>query len=418
MLRYVIPAYCLPDEVIDADIRLIEQCGVRILTNSRIESAEALVEQGYDAVLLASGAWAAARMHIPGEEHHGAIDGISFLRSVNDGAAPAVGPRVVVVGGGDTAIDAARVCRRLGADVVQIYRRSRGEMPATEEEISAAIEEGVKIEFLTAPVGIGANALTCVRMKLGLPDASGRRRPEPVAGSEFTIAVDTVIAAIGQRPEVPARNLARRPDGAIEADSATLATASVGIFAGGDAAGGPATIIHAIAHGRRAAAGIDRFLGGSGDLEQFAREKPDAELKDAAAREDRRRAFAAAPVPERLAGFSLAEQCYDPRTAMDEARRCLSCDLRVFAVRIDAALCKDCGYCKEVCGLNVFDRSTEYNANGYRFYVAERAENCVGCFRCSDICPDFAIEVADMGEAQRSKCHCSVTVREPVVVPR
>jgi NAD-dependent dihydropyrimidine dehydrogenase PreA subunit len=283
-------------------------------------------------------------------------------------------------------------------------------MPATEEEITAAIEEGVKIEFLTAPISIGIDTLTCVRMTLGTPDASGRRRPEPVAGREYTIPADTIIVAIGQRPDIPARDVILGVDGGVEANPATLATSAAGIFAGGDAVGGPATIIHAIAQGRRASAAIDRFLGGSGDLECFARNKPEAELKDTALRGLRRRECGAAPLPERLGGFALVEECYNLRTAMDEASRCLSCDLRVFEVRVDAALCKDCGYCREVCGLNVFGRSTEFNASGYRSYVAQRAENCIGCFCCSDICPDFAIEIIDTGGLHRTGTCCAATV--------
>jgi NADPH-dependent glutamate synthase beta subunit-like oxidoreductase len=151
MLRYGIPEYRLPDAIVDADIGLIEKAGVNILTGRRVASAEALLGQGYDAVLIASGAWRAARMGIPGEDGPGVIKGIAYLEAVNAGTPPAIGAKVVVVGGGDTAIDAARVSRRLGAEVVQIYRRTRAEMPAGAEEVDAAIEEGVKMEFLTAP---------------------------------------------------------------------------------------------------------------------------------------------------------------------------------------------------------------------------------------------------------------------------
>ncbi len=177
MLRYGIPEYRLPDEIVDADIRLIEKSGVKILTGKRVASAEALLEQGYDAVFIASGAWRAASIGIPGEDGPEVIKGIAFLEAVNAGAHPAIGAKVIVVGGGDTAIDAARVSRRLGAEVVQVYRRTRAEMPASEEEVEAAIEEGVKMEFLTAPLRIDQGVMTLH------PHGARRRRCERQAAT-------------------------------------------------------------------------------------------------------------------------------------------------------------------------------------------------------------------------------------------
>ena len=224
MLRYGIPEYRLPDEIVDADIRHIEETGVRIRTGKRVASAEALLDQGYDAVLIASGAWRATRLGIPGEDAPEVIKGIAFLEAVNAGAPPAIGAKVIVVGGGDTAVDAARVSRRLGAEVVQIYRRTRAEMPAGAEEVDAAIEEGVKMEYLTAPLGMEGGVMTCIRMALGAADASGRPRPEPVAGSGFRIAADTVIMAIGQEVDVPTRAVEREKSGVVRADPESLAT--------------------------------------------------------------------------------------------------------------------------------------------------------------------------------------------------
>jgi len=395
MLRYGIPAYRLPDAVVDADIGLIEKCGVKILTGQRVASAEALLQQGYHAVFIACGAWRAARLGIPGEDTQGVIKGIAFLEAVNAGAAPAIGAKVIVVGGGDTAIDAARVSRRLGAEVVLVYRRTRAEMPASAEEIDAAVEEGVQMEFLAAPLRIDQGVMTCLRMALGVADASGRRRPEAIPGSEFSISANTVILAIGQEVEVPAQTVVREKNGVVRADADTLATSVPGIFAGGDAVSGPATIIDAIAHGRRASAAIDRFLGGNGDLERFASRKPIAEPLPAAARGSARTAWHSLPASARLASFAVVEQAYDRQSATREASRCLSCDLLSYDVRIDAALCKDCGYCREVCALDVFARSDEFNASGYRPYVAARADNCIGCLRCLYICPDFAISISN-----------------------
>jgi NADPH-dependent glutamate synthase beta subunit-like oxidoreductase len=407
MLRHGIPAYRLPDAVVDADVGLIEAAGVKILTGRRVSSAEALLEQGYDAVFIASGAWRAARVGIPGEDGTEVLEGIAFLEAVNAGAAPAIGAKVIVVGGGDTAIDAARVSRRLGAEVVLVYRRTRAEMPASEEEIEAAIEEGVKMEFLTAPQRMNRDVMRCIRMALGAADASGRPRPEPVAGSEFDIGTQSVIMAIGQEVEVPAQTVVLEKNGAVRTDRASLATSVPGIFAGGDAATGPASIITAIAQGRAGSAAIDRFLGGKGDLERFAGKKPAAEAHAPAAFGSRRKAWHSISAQTRLGSFALVEEAYGKETAIDEAQRCLSCDLLAYAVQVDAALCKDCGYCKQVCELNVFARSDDFNASGYRPYVAANAENCIGCLRCLYICPDFAVSVVNLLESCQASAECT-----------
>ncbi|MBE0619810.1 MAG: FAD-dependent oxidoreductase, partial [Burkholderiales bacterium] len=399
MLRYGIPSYRLPDEIVDADIRLIEASGVKIITRKRVAAAESLLDEGYDAVFIASGAWRAARMGIPGEDGTGVIKGIAFLAAVNAGRPPAIGAKVIVVGGGDTAIDAARASRRLGAEVALLYRRTRAEMPASAEEVEAAIEEGVSMEFLAAPLRMERGMTTCIRMALGAADASGRPRPEPVAGSEFGIAADTVIMAIGQEVEIPAQAIACEKNGVVRADPASLATSVPGIYAGGDAVSGPASIIDAIAQGRRAGAAIDRFLGGSGDLERFASGKPPADAHTPAPRGSARKQWQNLSVAARLDGFALVEQAYTEQTAMAEASRCLSCDLSAYAVNVTAALCKDCGYCKDVCAFEVFVRSDEFNASGYRPYVAAKAENCIGCLRCLYICPDFAISIGKLRES-------------------
>jgi NADPH-dependent glutamate synthase beta subunit-like oxidoreductase len=399
MLRHGIPAYRLDDAIVDADIRIIESAGVRIHTGQRVDAAEALLERGYDAAFVASGAWRATRVGIPGEETASVISGIAFLEAVNAGKPPSVGARVVVIGGGDTAIDAARAGRRLGAEVVQIYRRAREQMPASDEEIRAAIEEGVQVEFLVAPVAVAPGALRCVRMALGVADADGRPRPEPVAGTEFSLAADTVIVAVGQEVDAPLLEAAREASGAVRADAASLATPVRGLFAGGDAVTGPATIIDAIAQGRRASAAIDRFLGGDGDLERFARARPAALPPDSAPRGSSRETWQQEQATSRITSFALVEKAYEPAAAMREATRCLSCDLLAFDVQVNAAACKDCGYCDEVCRLDVFTRSDAFNAGGYHPYAAAHPERCIGCLRCLYICPDFAITISDRGVA-------------------
>jgi len=399
MLRYGIPGYRLPDDVVDADIRLIEQCGVNIVTGKRVTAAEALLEEGYHAVLIASGAWRPVTMGIPGERGANVINGISFLEAVNAGGSPAIGAKVVIIGGGDTAIDAARASRRLGAQVAQLYRRTRAEMPASAEEIEAALEEGVSMEFLVAPLRIDKGVVTCTRMALGVPDETGRPRPEPIPKSEFKIAASTVIVAIGQSVDVPARHVARTSSGTVRANAATLTTSVKDVFAGGDAVSGPASIIDAIAQGRAASAAIDRFLGGKGDLDRWTGTNADIDRGESAPRGTARRPWQHIGAESRLGSFALVECAYDTASAMQEAARCLSCDRLAYEVKIDPALCKDCGYCKEVCALDVFTRSDDFNASGYRPYAATQPQSCIGCLKCLYICPDFAITVSPAANA-------------------
>jgi putative selenate reductase YgfK subunit len=395
MLRFGIPAYRLSDEIVDADIGLIEKAGVQIRTGTRVASAEALLAQGFDAVLIASGAWRSAKMGIPIEDGATVLDGLAFLKDVTKGAAPKLGERVVVVGGGNTAIDAARVSRRLGAQVVQLYRRTQAEMPASEEEIAEALEEGVAIDYLCAPVRIAPGQITCIRMELGPADASGRPRPVPIAGSEFVIAANSVITAIGQEVDVPASSVAREAKGTATVNGLTLATSVPGVFAGGDAVLGPASIIDAIAQGRTAATAIDRFLGGDGAIDRAGNATTAPDFTPEVPRGTPRDSWKTLALAQRLNGFAVVEQAYDRLTAAHEAMRCLSCDLRAFDVEVNPTACKDCGYCSEVCGLDVFARSDQFNASGYQPAVAARAEQCIGCLNCLYICPDFAITITD-----------------------
>lgn len=389
MLRYGIPTYRLPDAALEADLRLIAEAGVKIRAGERVAAAEDLLAQGFDAAFIACGAWRGSRLGIPGEERAGVIDGLAFLAAVKAGKPPALsGERVVVVGGGNTAIDAARVARRLGAEVVQIYRRTRADMPAHPEEIAAAVAEGVVLTFLTAPVRIEEGALACVRME------PARAVPRPQPGSEHSLPVDRVIVAIGQHVEIPARGMLGRGNGTIVADTATLATSVAGIFAGGDAAGSAASVIDAIADGQKAAAAIDRVLGGAGDIGIFAAPARPADAGEAAPRGSQRRQQATLAPREALGGFAPVEAAYDDASAMAEAGRCLSCDQRAFDVRVDAAACKDCGYCEEVCGPGVFVRTSGFNAGGYHPRLAANSGACVGCLECLYVCPDFAITVS------------------------
>lgn len=400
MLRYGIPEYRLPEEVLDREIALIRDSGVEMITGTPVSSAASLREKGYDAVFAATGAWKPVKIGIPGDNSPRVLDGLAFLRQVNEGKAPAIGRRVIVVGGGNTAIDASRVSVRLGAEVVQLYRRSRAEMPAGGEEVLDAIEEGVHIEYLAAPVRIVNGLVTCTRMRLAETDATGRRAPEPVAESEFILPFDTLIMAIGQSADALCIHLEEEKNGAVRIDQGNLATPQRGVFAGGDAVTGPLTIIEAIAQGRLAAVSIDRFLGGTGNLPEPLSAESDTEPPETAPRGATRPSARKIALKRRVATFDPVERTYGRKAAMEEAERCLSCDLRDFDVTINALICKDCGYCREVCSLGIFEQSTDFNPSGYKPAVAIHPERCIGCLRCLYICPDFAITIQERKERE------------------
>ena len=334
MMRYAIPEYRLPGEVVAAEIAEIRSVGVDIRTNSRISSVDQLLGDGYQAVFLAIGAHQGTRLGIDGDDCPEVSEGVSFLRAVNMGHKVSVGRRVAVIGGGNVAVDVSRSALRLGAGAVTIiYRRNREEMPASDEEVEEALHEGVRIEFLAAPASIesrdGAVELTCVRMQLGEVDSSGRRRPAAVEGSEFSRRFDNVIAAIGQVPEAPdAFGLPLSRGHTLETDPITLATVRDGVFAGGDAVTGPATVIEAIAAGRQAAVSIDQYLGGSGVIDEVLA-PPDEleELPEIEEGEQGRVSLPSLAVCERLRGFAEVELGLNSEAAMEEARRCLRCDL-------------------------------------------------------------------------------------------
>jgi formate dehydrogenase beta subunit len=274
MMRVGIPDYRLPPAVLDSEIDEIVRAGVDIRLNTRIESVDSLFEQGYDAVFLAPGAHSGMALGVEGEDLPGVFDGASFLRDANLGVKVDLGDKVAVIGGGNVAIDSARVALRLGIKEVRIiYRRTRAEMPASPEEVEAALEENIKIDFLTGHVKIrerkGGLVMTCNRMALGEPDASGRRRPVPIKDSEFDEEYTAIIGAIGQRTEkVDGYGVKTGRNNTIRVDEKTLATSREGVWAGGDAVTGPDFVIRAIAAGRVAASSIDSYLGGSGIIDE------------------------------------------------------------------------------------------------------------------------------------------------------
>ena len=361
MLRVGIPDYRLPPELLEAEIGSIRALGVEIKTNSSVGRGDIdkLFAQGYKAVFIAAGSHRSMPLDILGEDTPGVVPGVDFLRNVSLGNKVTVGKKVAIIGGGDVAIDAARTALRMGAEKVSIiYRRSRKEMPASAEEIESALFEGIGIEFLAAPVKVVAEkkkvkGLACVRMKLGSPDKSGRRRPVPIEGSEFIIDVDMVIPAIGQASDLAfladAAHIKRTKNDRVVADPVTLATGRNGVFAGGDCVTGPWIAVEAVGAGKRAAISIERFLNGQ-DLKE-GREAP-AAVKASAILEDRfmlkprapRQKMPHLPGDKRKGNFSEVDLGFTKEMALQEAQRCLNC-----------GICSECMQCVAVCKANAVD---------------------------------------------------------------
>ena len=368
MLRVGIPDYRLPPEVLDQEIDHILRLNVKTRTGVRFGTDltfEDLREEGFAAVFLGIGAHHSLDMQIPGEKDtQGVIDAVRFLREVNLGNKTCPGSRVVVIGGGNVAIDAARVVKRLGTqEVTVVYRRSEQEMPAYAEEIEGAKREDIRFSFLTAPVGILAkegkvDGFECIRTELGPPDDSGRRRPIPVDGSEFVIPCDAVIPAIGQKIDtswavrVPDLKWSRR--NTLNVNPQTMQTSIPYVFAGGDAVTGPDTVIQAVAAGHKAVEAIHRYINDK-DLELYTH-KRDALKKSGTDWQK---------IPEGLAqktraypkhlDAKMSAACFDEvdlgfseSAAQQEARRCLNC-----------GVCCECMECIKVCEAKAIDHNMQ-----------------------------------------------------------
>jgi heterodisulfide reductase subunit A-like polyferredoxin len=340
MLRYGIPPFRLPRKVLDRDLLNITALGVQIRTRAPVDSAAALKAQGFDAVFLGVGAMEPQRLDVPGRDFAGVIDAMNFLKAANAGNFDLAGKRVAVIGGGNVAIDSARMALRCGAAQVSIYyRRSRAQMPAHDGEVQAALDEGVELHELRSPARFrGENGrLTEIElavMKLGPPDASGRRPAQPAGGAAERRPADTAILAIGLRPGTApfAGELERRSDGTLIADPETLATSMPGVFAGGDAVTGPSMIVAAAAQGKRAAFHIDRFLRGETAPAVFDTRLPAVEREKVLAR------GAVTPRPP-----------LRMREAMPAGRARSTAEIEVTLseeeARNSAARCLDCGIC-------------------------------------------------------------------------
>lgn len=340
VLAFGIPEYRLPKEVLAHEISLIEKAGVKIHLNSEIgkDLKFKALRAMYDAIYVTTGALLPQKVNIPGETLTGVLPGIDFLRDVNFKKPIMLGQTVAVIGGGNTAIDSARTALRMGAKKVMVlYRRNIGAMPAYESEIEEALLEGVEIHELIAPVRfIGDKTnhireIECVRMKLGAFDSQGRRKSVPIEGSNFNLTVDSVIAAVSQHSDLPfirRDEIGLTPWGTFAINDDTLMTTMDGVFAGGDVARGPDTVIRAIADGKQAAVSIDRFLGGQGHLNKGAPINiPDIHDED--------EVIALKRYPLEMLGVDMRKNSFDEvilgyhkLTAMAEAMRCLHCDRR------------------------------------------------------------------------------------------
>jgi heterodisulfide reductase subunit A len=364
MLRVGIPDYRLPPQVLDREIQYVLSTGITVETGRRIGrdfTLESLAAEGFGAVLLAIGAHLGLKAGIPGEgELAGVRDAVEWLRAVNLGDRGKPGRKVLVIGGGNVAVDAARVARRLGSESATIvYRRTREEMPAYAEEIEDALAEGVDIRYRSAPVRlIGAEgrvvSVECLRTEPGPPDDSGRRRPLPVGGSEFTIDCDAVIPALGQRIDpgwaAGIEGFKTTARGAVAVDPLTLQTSLPHVFAAGDAVSGPASVIEAVAAGHRAVEAIDRFLQQQ-ELSAMAGEAPAgagrqgdwAAIPSGVGRQDRVRSLRLGAA-DRVAGFDEVDRCFAEADARREAGRCLNC-----------GICCECMECVRACEAQAID---------------------------------------------------------------
>ncbi len=442
MLRYGIPQYRLPKEVLDKEIAIIEKMGVKMINGKKLGvdyTIKSLKDES-DAVIVAIGAWSSSSMRTPGEDLDGVYGGIDFLRGVIQGNPAPIGDKVAICGGGNTAMDACRTAVRLGAkEVYVVYRRTRAEMPADEIEIEEAEEEGVIYKFLTNPLSFnGENgkvkSITLQIMELGEPDASGRRRPVPVEGKTEEIAVDSVIMAIGQKlVSADASELELTDRGNIKADEDTFETNLDGVFAIGDATNRGASIaIEAIGEADRCAKVVDAFLKG----ESFETRVPyiskrDESTIDYSQREKKNKTIAKVlPADERKNSFDEVSLGLTEEEAKAEASRCLECGCREYfkcsllnvAQRYDihperwggempqkynensnefiernTAKCILCGLCVRACKEVMNLSSIGLLGRGFSTNIAPafnlplNETNCTACGLCVSVCPTGAL---------------------------
>ncbi len=345
MLALCIPEFRLPKDVLEYEINRIKKLGVEIKLNTAIGKDIPLqkLKEDYKAVFIATGAHKGLKMRIPNEDSEGVLDAVEFLWEFNLGGDVKIGDKVIVVGGGNSAIDAARVAKRMGKDTSIYYRRTKLEMPAIKSEVEEALLEGIDIQFLVTPIRVLSNngkieGIECIRMKLGDVDESGRRRPVPIEGSEFTVDANTLILAISQEPELSAlagdNGLKVSSWGTLVVDPDTLQTSMEGVFAGGDVVSGPNTVTGAMAHGKIAAKMINKYICGEKLEIEYKVTRPAAriealQLTDEEIKNLKRPEMPSIPVEQRIKSFKEVELGFNENDAILEAKRCLRCDLEV-----------------------------------------------------------------------------------------
>ena len=416
MLSVGIPPYRLPWNKIEDATNWIKELGIEMKLNSPINSSEEFdkLADEYDAVYIAAGAHKSQGLNIPGEDLKGVIHGITYMKDINLGEQDKVPSKVAVIGGGFTAIDCARSSLRLGAkDVSIIYRRTLKEMPAGELEVSMAEEEAIKIFYLTSPIRIlgdmssNVKAIECVKNKLGEPDASGRRRPEPIPGSEFTLPVDMIIAAIGQAPDVSFLSTESGVEftrwSTVIVDPENFMTNKKGVFAGGDFVTGPRNAIEVIGDGRKVARAIDNYLSGGKErkVDYFFMDKDparrDPEYYETMPREEQD----SLSMDVRWDINKEVELGFSRDNAVKEAERCLLCHYNIF---IDDQKCVLCGGCIDICPYNcIMMVSREKIESGgmlegeipedWDAVMAIDEEKCIRCGLCVKRCPVDAIKM-------------------------
>ena len=405
MLRYGIPQYRLPVDVLDNEIQNILDLGIELKCNTRIGKDVDFddIRKDYDAVYVAIGAHRGQTLGADGEDATNVFTAASYLNRYKSGAKVDAGKNVVIIGGGDSAVDAARVSLRLSSGlqsaldsarvakrdsekskVTILYRRSKNEMPAIKQDVLEAEHEGINFEFLAAPVGFEvkhnkATAIKCVRMKLGEPDDSGRRRPEPIAGSEFSVKADTVIVGIGQVPELPGTlSTVANKWGWITVGK-NNETELDGVFAGGDVLGlGISTA--SVGQGREAAEAMDDYLSGR----DFAKKPNVRPVKHSELRLDYyeaapRNEETSLPAKERTTGFDEVNQTITMEQAVAESQRCMSC-----------GLCFVCDQCRIMCPRDAIEKSLKRDVGKVMFTDYTK---CNGCHVCEESCPSSYIQM-------------------------
>ena len=376
ILRYGIPEYRLPKKVLDKEIEILEEMGINFEYKKELGKDIDLYElkKEFDAVFIGIGAHVEKKMMIEGEENF--ISGLKFLKEVSCGKREPPGKKVAVIGGGNVAMDVIRTLLRMGANPILLYRRTENEMPALKEEIEKAKEDGIELRFLILPVKAKREndkiVLTNIKMKLGEPDKSGRRRPIPIEGSEEEEIFDAVITAIGEESDrscVPKEILGE--DGWVYADKRTGATKIEGVFAGGDFVQGPSTVVEAFSWGRKSAEAIDRYLKGEEILKVEIPEKTVSFMQIQMEYFERKNALKPKEIPpsERIKSLEIEENLgFTKEEAEEEALRCFSC-----------GICNSCGICYSYCP----DAAILWKENKPEIDY----DYCKGCGICAKECP-------------------------------